>query len=115
MEMTIVGALASLAIVLLNLSAGLIMTVIVMGVLVATVTVVAWLKKHKYRRVAARSAYWKRFEQMEADAEAKFGPSVELLRPEMQFDDDPELFNKVWRDFARYREQRARISRVASL
>ena len=115
--MIIVAALAfvSLAIVLLNLSAGLIVTVIAVAVLVAAVAVVALLKKRKYRSAAATSSYWERFKQMEADVEANFGPSVELLRPEMQFDDDPELFDKVWRDFERYREERARITRVESL
>lgn len=44
-------------------------------------------------------AYRERFLQMKTDAEAKYGPAVTFLRPEMDFSDDPELFEKAWREF----------------
>jgi hypothetical protein len=45
--------------------------------------------------------YRERFEQMKAEAEAKYGPSVEFLRPEMEICDDPETFNRAWKQFER--------------
>jgi hypothetical protein len=107
-----VFAFVSFPIVLLELFSGLRtagIAVIILGAAVATV--IGLLKQRKYRKVEAKySTYYERFKQMEADAVAKFGPSVELLRPEMQFDDDPELFGRAWKDFERHREERSRIS-----
>ena len=51
-------------------------------------------------------SYRERFEKMEADADAKYGPSVELLRPVMEIDDDPELFDLAWKEFERDRKER---------
>ncbi|HEY1938466.1 MAG TPA: hypothetical protein VGJ33_11080 [Candidatus Angelobacter sp.] len=108
-------AFVSFSIVLLKLSTGLIVTVIAAIILGAAATLPGLFKQRKYRKVEAKySTYYERFKQMEADAEAKFGPSVELLRPEMQFDDDPELFDRAWKDFERHREERSRISRAES-
>ncbi|HEY2496442.1 MAG TPA: hypothetical protein VGK24_05185 [Candidatus Angelobacter sp.] len=107
-----VFAFVSFPIVLLEFSSGFIVTafaIVILGAAVATV--LGLFKQRKYRKVEAKySTYCERFKQMEADAEAKFGPSVELLRPEMQFDDDPELFKRAWKDFERHREERSRIS-----
>ena len=46
-------------------------------------------------------AYRERFMQMKAEAEAKYGPAVKFLRPEMDLSDDPDLFEKAWREFQR--------------
>jgi hypothetical protein len=43
--------------------------------------------------------YRERFAEMNADALAKYGPSVEFLRPEMEIGDDPEAFERAWREF----------------
>jgi hypothetical protein len=43
--------------------------------------------------------YHERFAEMKADAQAKYGPSVRFLRPEMEIGDDPEAFEKAWREF----------------
>ncbi len=43
--------------------------------------------------------YLQRFAEMKADAQAKYGPSVRFLRPEMEIDDDPEAFERAWREF----------------
>ena len=106
-----VFAFVSFPIVLLQLSSGLRMTAIAVIILGAAAATVLGLLKQRNRKVEAKySTYYERFKQMEADAEAKFGSSVELLRPEMQFDDDPELFKRAWKDFERHREERSRIS-----
>jgi len=43
--------------------------------------------------------YQQRFAEMKADAQAKYGPSVRFLRPEMEISDDPEAFETAWREF----------------
>ena len=43
--------------------------------------------------------YQERFAQMKAEAQAKYGPSVKFLRPEMEIGDDPEAFARAWREF----------------
>lgn len=45
--------------------------------------------------------YRDRFLQMKSDAEAKYGPAVKFLRPEMEMFDDPEIFDRAWREFQR--------------
>ena len=46
-------------------------------------------------------AYRRRFLQMKAEAVARYGPAVKFLRPEMELTDDPELFERAWREFQR--------------
>jgi hypothetical protein len=43
--------------------------------------------------------YQQRFAEMKADAQAKYGPSVRFLRPEIEIGDDPEAFERAWREF----------------
>jgi hypothetical protein len=58
--------------------------------------------------------YRERFEQMKAEAEAKYGPSVEFLRPEMEMGDDPEAFERAWKQFEQGDRNRLTISRDLS-
>jgi|GEM_PF-5299627 hypothetical protein len=73
---------------------------VILGSLVALAAVTRRL--HSLRAANAEKdaiAYRERFQQMKAEVEAKYGPSVELLRPEMELDDDPELFHEAWKEF----------------
>ena len=55
--------------------------------------------------------YRERFAQMNADALAKYGSSVEFLRPEMEIGDDPQAFDRAWREFERGRRVHLTASR----
>jgi len=82
-------------------------TVVIIGLAMFAV-ISRQLKSFKKPNVPIKSfiSYRARFEQMEADADAKYGPSVELLRPLMEIDDDPELFDLAWKEFERDRKGR---------
>jgi hypothetical protein len=77
--------------------------VVIIGAIIALyVAIVKLLKPRKARNtVTNTSQYCKRFEQMKSEAEQKYGPSVEFLRPEMEIGDDPETFEKAWKQFER--------------
>lgn len=73
---------------------------VVIAALVIFLAVVKRLKSHKEPGEARNTlSYRERFGQMKADAEAKYGSSVQFLRPEMDLSDDPELFEQAWREF----------------
>ena len=82
---------------------------------VAFVAIAGMLKSRRERReVSAKKniiPYRERFEQMKTEAEMKYGPSVEFLRPEMGIDDDPEAFEKAWRLFEQDQGKRFMTSR----
>lgn len=73
---------------------------VVIGALVIFLAVVKRLKSHKETGEPRNIlSYRERFGQMKADAKAKYGPSVQFLRPEMELSDDPELFEQAWKEF----------------
>jgi len=72
---------------------------VIIGSILLLVAVTKRLHSHRKATAAQNTvAYRERFEQMKVEAAAKYG-SVELLRPEMELDDDPELFDRAWREF----------------
>lgn len=73
---------------------------VIVGALVIFLAVMRRLKSQKEPGELRNTlSYRERFEQMKADAEAKYGPSVRFLRPEMDLSDDPELFEQAWKEF----------------
>ena len=87
---------------------GALAAVVIVGLVMFAVISRQQLKSLKGPGVPMKSfiSYRERFEKMEADADAKYGPSVELLRPVMEIDDDPELFDLAWKEFERDRKER---------
>jgi hypothetical protein len=72
---------------------------VIIGSIVMLVAITKRLHSHREAAAAQNTlAYRERFQQMKVEAAAKYGP-VELLRPEMELDDDPELFDRAWREF----------------
>jgi len=72
---------------------------VILGSIVMLIALTKRLHSHRKATAAQNTvAYRERFEQMKVEAAAKYG-SVELLRPEMELDDDPELFDRAWREF----------------
>jgi hypothetical protein len=72
---------------------------VVIGAVVMLIAVTKRLHSHRESKAAQNTfAYRERFQQMKVEAAAKYGP-VELLRPEMELDDDPELFERAWKEF----------------
>jgi hypothetical protein len=87
-------------------------------VVVGVVVFVAWAGLLKSRRKRQElnatkniGQYLERFAEMNSDALEKYGPSVEFLRPEMEIGDDPEAFDRAWKEFERGR----RVHLTASL
>ena len=73
---------------------------VITGAIAILVVITRRLRSQRESTPSANTfPYRERFQQMKVEAEAKYGPSVELLRPEMELDDDPELFAKAWREF----------------
>lgn len=72
---------------------------VIIGSIVMLIAVTKRLHSHRKATATQNTlAYRERFEQMKVEAAAKYG-SVELLRPEMELDDDPVLFDQAWREF----------------
>lgn len=75
---------------------------VVIGAVVVFIVVVKRLSSAKDEENYGNTIeYRERFMQMKAEAVAKYGPAVKFLRPEMELSDDPELFEKAWREFQR--------------
>ena len=73
---------------------------VIVGALIIFLAVMRRLKSHKEQGESQNTLlYRERFGQMKAEAEAKYGPSVQFLRPEMDLSDDPEIFEQAWREF----------------
>jgi hypothetical protein len=83
-----------------HLVADKVFVVVIIGAIAMLVGITRWLRAHGEPASATNTfPYRERFQQMKVEAEARYGPSVELLRPEMELDDDPELFAKAWDEF----------------
>lgn len=75
---------------------------VVIGAVVIFIAVAKRLSSTKDQESPGNTvAYRERFMQMRADAIARYGPAVKFLRPEMELSDDPDLFEKAWREFQR--------------
>jgi hypothetical protein len=86
--------------------------VIIGGITILYLVIVKRLKPRKARNsMTNTSPYRKRFEQMKREAEQRYGPSVDFLRPEMEIGDEPEAFEKAWKQFERDHNARLTTSR----